>query len=153
MQHPLQVTPRRYPADAQAGCQGLGKRTAQQYTAVVVERLEGARARVGVGQVAVHIVFEYGHVIALGQAQQSLLARLGHDVAQRVVAAWGDLNELDRPLLQGQLQRLQADAGDRVGGDFQRFHAQALEGLHGAVEAGRVDRDDVAWLADRADAA
>ncbi|MNH19787.1 hypothetical protein D3C79_795350 [compost metagenome] len=153
VQHPLQVTPGRHPAYPQAGGEGLGERTAKQHAAVVVKRLEGAWARVGVGQVAVYIIFEDRHVVALGQAQQGLLAGLGHDVAERVVAAGGDLDELDRPLLQGQFQRLQADAGDRVGGDFQGFHAQALEGLHGAVEAGGVDRDDIARLAHRANAA
>ncbi|MNI82194.1 hypothetical protein D3C73_1388810 [compost metagenome] len=55
-------------------------------------------------------------------------------------------------MLQGQFQGIEADSGERVGGDFQGFHVQALERLHGAMKARRVDGNDVAGLADRADA-
>ncbi|MNV21806.1 hypothetical protein D3C71_1127500 [compost metagenome] len=55
-------------------------------------------------------------------------------------------------MFQSQFQRLETDPGERVGGDFQRLHAQPLEGLHGAVKARRVHGHDVARLADGADA-
>ena len=146
MQHPLQIASRCDPTNAQAGRQSFGERAAQQHTAVFIEGFDGARAWVAVGQLAIHIVFDNRHVKALGQGQQGAFARFRHDVAQGVVAVWGELDDFDRPLFQRQFQGLQADAGERVGGDFQGFHAQALEGLHGAVEAGRIHRDDIAGL-------
>ena len=149
MQHPLQITARRDPAYPQARGQGLGERAAQQHPTVIVERLDGPRARVGVGQLTVDIVFDNGHVKALGQGHQGPFARLGHDVAQRIVATGGDLDCLDRPLLQRQLQRIQADAGQRVGGYLQRLHAQPFEGLHGAVKARRIDRHNISRLTHR----
>ena len=54
---------------------------------------------------------------------------------------------------QRQLKRLQADTGQRVGGDLQRFHAQPLEGLHGAMKARRIHSHDIPRLAHRANTA
>ncbi|MNP77463.1 hypothetical protein D3C76_1748960 [compost metagenome] len=70
VQHALQIASRRDPANAQAGSEGLGKRTAQQDTTVFVERFDGARARIAVGQLAIHIVFDDRHVKALCKRQQ-----------------------------------------------------------------------------------
>ncbi|MNP08248.1 hypothetical protein D3C76_1003080 [compost metagenome] len=149
MQHPFQIAPGRDPADAQARGQGLGKRTAQQHAAVLVEGFDRAWARIGIGQFAIHIVFDDRHVETLCERQQRAFARLRHDVAQRVVAVGGQLYGLDRPLFQCQFQGIQADPGKRVGGDLQGFHAQPLEGLHGAVKTRRVHRDNVPGCTDR----
>ncbi|MCY1173823.1 hypothetical protein D9M73_140010 [compost metagenome] len=152
VQHPFQIAAGRDPADAQARRQGLGKRTAQQDATVLVEGLDRARARIGVGQFAIHIVLDDRHVKPLRKHQQRAFARLRHDVAQRVVAVGGQLYDLDRPLFQGQFQRFEADAGQWIGGDFQGLHAQALEGLHRAVKARRVHRHNVSRFADRPNA-
>ncbi|MNJ27125.1 hypothetical protein D3C77_216230 [compost metagenome] len=152
VQHPLQIAPRCGPSDAQAWGQGFGERTAEQHPTVFVERLDSPRTRVGVGEVAIHVVFEDRHVKALSQRQQSFLTCLGHDVAERIIAVRGDLDELDRPLFQRQFQGLEADAGDRVGWNLQGFHTQALEGLHGTMKAWRIHCDDIAGLTHRADA-
>ncbi len=79
----------------------------------------------------------------MGQGQQCAFAGFRHDVAQGVVAVRRQLDDLDRPLFQGQFQCFEADTGERVCGDFQGLHAEALKGLHGTVEAWRVDCDDI----------
>src|SRR5450830_1259838 len=143
VQHPLQVTARCNPTDAQTGRQGFRERAAKEYAAIFVKGLDRARARVAVGQFAIHVVFDDRHIKALGQGQQRAFAGFRHDVAQGVVAVWCQLDDLDRPLLQGQFQCFEADAGERVCWYFQGLHTQALKGLHGTVEAWRVDCDDI----------
>ncbi|MNF55692.1 hypothetical protein D3C84_371640 [compost metagenome] len=151
VQHAIEVAPGGDPADAQAGRQGLGKGTAEQHAPVFVIGLDAARTRVAVGQLAVDVVLDDRHVVALRQGEQGAFIGVRHDVAERVVAGRRQLDGLDRPLFEGQLQGLQADPGERVGGQFQRLHAEAFQRLHDPVEARRVDRNYVAGLAGRAD--
>ena len=97
----MQITPRGNPADAQAWSQGLGEGAAEQHATIVIIGFDGARSWVAVGQLAVDVVLDDGHVVALSQGQQGTLVGLRHDVTQWVVARRGELDGLDRPLLQG----------------------------------------------------
>lgn len=80
--------------------------------------MDRARARVFGGQLAVNIILENNDIVALGKVQHRALAGVRHDKAQRVIAVWHEDHPFDRPLIQRQLQGLDADPGFRIGGDL-----------------------------------
>jgi len=96
--------------------------------------MNGARARVLRRQLAVNIVLDNHDIVPLGEGQHLLFPRFRHDKAERVIAVGHQDHRLDRPLLQRQLQRLDADPGFRVGGNFNRLDVEAAQHLHGAVK-------------------
>jgi hypothetical protein len=59
--------------------------------------------------------------VALGEVQHRALAGVRHDKSQRVIAVRHQDHPFDRPLIQRQLQRLDADPGFRIGGDLNGF--------------------------------
>ena len=149
MHHPIVIATGGNPAHAQAWRHGFGKGVAQQHPAIDVERVNRAGARVLVRQLAVDIIFKNNNIVALGQRQQLAFTGLRHDKTERIVAVGHHNHPFDRPLLQGQLQRFNADPGLGIGGDLDGFDTESPQHLHRAVERGRFKGHDIARLADR----
>ncbi len=147
--HPVVITARHNPADAQPGGHGFGEGAAQQDAAVDIKRVDGARARVVRRQLAVNIILDDDNIVALGQGQHLAFTRLRHDKPERVITIGHQDHRFNRPLLQGQLQRFDADPGLRIGGDLNRLDIKPTQHLHGAVERRRLHRHNIPRLAHR----
>ena len=152
-QHFVEVAARRDPAHPQSGRQRLGKRTAQQDLAILVERLQGMGPGPAIDQIAIDVVFDDGHVVAACQPDQAQPAVFRHGVAQGVAGIGNHLDGLDGPALQREFQGLQADALDGVRRNLEDLDAGFLEDLHHAVIAGRCDGHDIARFAQGPDRA
>ena len=112
------ITTGHHPTHAQTGGDGFGKRTAEYYAAVAVPGVDRARAWVLRCQFAIHIVFKNNDVVALGEGEHCPLTRIRHNESERVVAVGNQQHTFDRPLIQRQLQRFNADPGIRIGWDL-----------------------------------
>ena len=111
--------------------------------------MNGPRARVFRRQLAVDIILNDYDIVPLGQGQHLLLTRLRHDKPKRIIAVGHQDHRFDGPLLQCQLQCLNADPGLRIGRNFYRLDVKPAQHLHGAVERRRLDRHNVSWFTDR----
>lgn len=80
-------------------------------------------ARTGIfrGKLSVHIIFKNNNIVLLGEGEDRPLTCIRHNKSEGIIAVRNQNHPFNRPLIQRQLQRFNADPCIRIGWDLYNF--------------------------------
>jgi hypothetical protein len=144
----VEVAPRGDPAGPVSRRQVLREGGAEEHVSLGVAGLDEARPPLGKIELPVDVVLDEGHSPARQHGREVDLGLVGHAAPQRVVEVGHRHDCLDRMVLQGELEGVEAHPRARVGRDLEGLEVQGLEDEEDAEVGGRLDGHRVPGRAD-----
>src|ERR1700733_8970633 len=132
------------PAYAVARGQAFGQRTAKHPPPRPVEGLYRTRARWPEIQLGVGGILDHRHPVTLRQSCQRALVLLGHAASKGILKRGYHDTGLDRSRCKRKLERVEVDAGARIGCNLGGSEPHPFEHLQRGIKGGGLNRDRVA---------